>query len=305
MLSRVISTVLRDNTLLASAKSLEPLALIAARAVSYATLLLVAGLPMYAVSSGQPISARMRGAVSLMAVIAAVASAWWALESIAAMAGMALSALDQPTAEAVLAATPLGAVMEWRLTALAAVVAAAVVPLNALRAAAMAIAGSVALCSIVLTGHAGASEAVLHRWADGLHLLAAALWLGALAVFLGGALRNRPDAQALARFARTGSAVVAVLVLTGAVNTLAIAGWPIAWASFAHSRWAALLALKLALFVAMLALAAGNRWRIVPALEQSEDGAQARLRRSIVAEFAIGLVIVGVVAALGVLDPAA
>jgi len=207
--------------------------------------------------------------------------------------------------EAVLVATPLGAVMEWRLTALAAVVAAAIVPLNVLRTPVLALSGSVALCSIVLTGHAGASEAVLHRWADGLHLLAAALWLGALAAFLGAALRNDSDTRALARFAGTGSAVVAVLVVTGAVNTLAIAGWPIVWASFAHSRWAALLAVKLVLFVVMLALAADNRWRIVPALEQGEQGAQARLRRSILVEFTVGLAIVVIVAALGVLDPAA
>lgn len=247
----------------------------------------------------------MRGALAVMAIVAAVASAWWALESIAAMSGIALSALDQPTTEAVLVATPLGAVMEWRLTALAAVVAAAIVPLNVLRTPVLALSGSVALCSIVLTGHAGASEAVLHRWADGLHLLAAALWLGALAAFLGAALRNDSDTRALARFAGTGSAVVAVLVVTGAVNTLAIAGWPIVWASFAHSRWAALLAVKLVLFVVMLALAADNRWRIVPALEQGEQGAQARLRRSILVEFTVGLAIVVIVAALGVLDPAA
>ncbi|WP_176218065.1 copper homeostasis membrane protein CopD [Novosphingobium sp. B1] len=284
---------------------MESSALIAARALSYVTLLLVAGLPLYALANGQPVSARARGMLAGMAVAAAAASAWWALESIAAMAGMALSALDQPTAEAVLAATPLGAVMEWRLTALAAVVAAAVVPLNALRAPALAVAGSVALCSIVFTGHAGASEAALHRWADGLHLLAAALWLGALAAFLAAALRNDSDGQALARFARTGSVVVAVLVLTGAVNTLAIAGWPIAWSTFAHSRWAALLVVKLTLFIVMLALAAGNRWLIVPAFEQGEDGAQARLRRAILAEFAVGLAIVVIVAALGVLDPAA
>ena len=55
----------------------------------------------------------------------------------------------------------------------------------------------------------------------------------------------------------------------------------------------------------MLALAAGNRWRIVPALERGEAGADARLRRSLLLEMAVGLGVVLVVAMLGVLDPAA
>ncbi len=243
----------------------------------------------------------MRTVLAALALLGAGASVWWALESVAAMAGVPLADLDQPTAEAVLAATPLGAVMEWRLTVLACVIVAAIVPLKVLRLPVMALAGAVALCSMALTGHAGASETALHRWADGLHLLAAALWIGALAAFLTDALRRRADVQALARFARTGSVVVAVLVLTGVVNTLAIAGFP----PVLQSRWFSLLAVKIALFGLMLALAAGNRWRIVPALERGEAGAEARLRRSLLLELAAGLGVVAVVAMLGVLDPAA
>lgn len=243
----------------------------------------------------------MRAALVVLALIAGAASVWWALESVAAMAGLPLADLDQPTAEAVLAATPLGAVMEWRLTALACVAMAAVVPLKVLRLPVMALAGAVALCSMALTGHAGASEWALHRWADGLHLIAAALWIGALVTFVGNALLRKADVQALARFARTGSVVVAVLVLTGMVNTLTIAGFPPVW----QSRWMGLLGTKIALFALMLALAAANRWRIVPALERGEVGAEARLRRSLLLEVAAGLGVVLVVAVLGVLDPAA
>ncbi|HQS71543.1 MAG TPA: CopD family protein, partial [Novosphingobium sp.] len=185
--------------------------------------------------------------------------------------------------------------------ALACVAMAAVVPLKVLRLPVMALAGAVALCSMALTGHAGASEWALHRWADGLHLIAAALWIGALVTFVGNALLRKADVQALARFARTGSVVVAVLVLTGMVNTLTIAGFPPVW----QSRWMGLLGTKIALFALMLALAAANRWRIVPALERGEVGAEARLRRSLLLEVAAGLGVVLVVAVLGVLDPAA
>lgn len=271
------------------------------RAAAFVALLLVAGLPLHALTGGRALSGRMRAALGVLALLAGGCSIWWALESVAAMAGLPLVELDQPTAEAVLAATPLGAVMEWRLTALACVIVAAVAPLKVLRAPVMALAGAVALCSMALTGHAGASEWALHRWADGLHLIAAALWIGALAAFVSDALFGKADVEALARFARTGSVVVAVLVLTGVVNTMAIAGFPPVW----QSGWTLLLAVKVALFGLMLALAAGNRWRIVPALERGEAGAEARLRRSLLLELAAGLGVVTVVAMLGVLDPAA
>ncbi|MGE8134680.1 copper homeostasis membrane protein CopD [Novosphingobium subterraneum] len=281
---------------------METTGLLAARAAAYLALLLVAGVPLHALAAGQVLAFRARLVLALLAIVAAFASAWWALESVAAMAGITLAELDQATAEVVLAQTPLGKVMEWRLTALAAVFLACFVPLRVLRLPILALAGSVALGSVAWTGHAGASEMALHRVSDVAHVLAAATWIGALAVFVTSAFsREGADTGALARFARTGSVVVAVLILTGLLNTLAIAGWPMMF----EARWFSILAVKLALFAAMLALAAGNRWRIVPALERGEPGATARLRRSLVLEFAAGLGVVGAVALLGVLDPLA
>lgn len=281
---------------------METTGLLAARAAAYLALLLVAGVPLHALAAGQVLAFRARLVLALLAIVAAFASAWWALESVAAMAGVSLAELDQATAEVVLAQTPLGKVMEWRLTALAAVFLACFVPLPVLRLPILALAGSVALGSVAWTGHAGASEMALHRVSDVAHVLAAATWIGALAVFVTSAFsREGADTAALARFARTGSVVVAVLILTGLLNTLAIAGWPMMF----EARWFSILTVKLALFAAMLALAAGNRWRIVPALERGEPGAKARLRRSLVLEFAAGIGVVGAVALLGVLDPLA
>lgn len=281
---------------------METTGLLAARAAAYLALLLMAGVPLHALAAGQVLAFRARLVLALLAIVAAFASAWWALESVAAMAGVSLAELDQATAEVVLAQTPLGKVMEWRLTALAAVFLACFVPLRVLRLPILALAGSVALGSVAWTGHAGASEMALHRVSDVAHVLAAATWIGALAVFVTSAFsREGADIAALARFARTGSVVVAVLILTGLLNTLAIAGWPMMF----EARWFSILAVKLALFAAMLALAAGNRWRIVPALERGEPDATARLRRSLVLEFAAGIGVVGAVALLGVLDPLA
>lgn len=281
---------------------METTGLLAARAAAYLALLLVAGVPLHVLAAGQTLAFRARLVLALLAIVAALASAWWALESVAAMAGISLAELDQATAEVVLAQTPLGKVMEWRLTALAAVILACFLPFRVLRLPALALAGSVALGSVAWTGHAGASEMALHRVADVAHVIAAATWIGALAVFVASAFsREGADTAALARFARTGSVVVAVLIVTGLLNTLAIAGWPMAL----EARWFSILAVKLALFAAMLALAAGNRWRIVPALERGEPGATARLRRSLLLEFAAGLGVVAAVSLLGVLDPAA
>lgn len=281
---------------------METTGLLTARAAAYLALLLVAGVPLHALAAGQVLAFRARLVLALLAIVAAFASAWWALESVAAMAGISLAELDQATAEVVLAQTPLGKVMEWRLTALAAVFLACFLPLRVLRLPILALAGGIALGSVAWSGHAGASEMALHRVSDVAHVLAAATWMGALAVFVTSAFsREGADIAALARFARTGSAVVAVLILTGLLNTLVIAGWPMAF----EARWFSILAVKLVLFAAMLALAAGNRWRIVPALERGEPGAEARLRRSLVLEFAAGIGVVGAVALLGVLDPLA
>ena len=281
---------------------METTGLIASRAVAYLALLLVAGVPLHALAAGQALSRSARLVLALLAIVAGAASAWWALESVAAMAGVVLDQLDQATAEGVLAQTPLGKVMEWRLTALVAVIAACVLPLRLLRLPLLALGGAVALCSQAWTGHSGASGMLIHRAADIFHLIAAATWLAALTVFVVSAFsRTGPDVAALQRFARTGSAVVAVLLLSGLLNTLSIAGWPMMF----ESRWFGILAVKLALFALMLGLAAGNRWRIVPALERGEPGATARLQISLLLEFAVGLGVIGAVALLGLLDPAA
>jgi putative copper resistance protein D len=286
----------------------EAASLIFARFVATTALLLLAGLPLHAITFGalQPMPAAKRITLAVLAIVAAVASIWWALEAVAAMAGMTLATLDQETFAVVLAATPLGGVMEWRLTVLAAVLFAMILPLRAMRCSVAALAGATALATMAWTGHAGASEGsigALHRASDIVHLLAAATWLGALAGFIVAAFGKNDVACAkqLAAFARTGSVIVALLLLTGIVNTIAITGWPLPWGS----QWGWLLAIKLGLFAAMLCLAAINRWKITPALERCEIKASAQLRRSVLLEFAFGISVVGIVAWLGVLDSAA
>jgi copper resistance protein D len=292
--------------------SLPGLDLILARALVYAALLPAAGLPLYMLSAGREIAQlrALRVSFALLAAIAAAGSVWWVLASVAAMAAVPLGSLDRETVGAILAATPLGTVIGVRLAALLAFIVAALAPMGRFRLPLLALCGSAALATCALAGHAGATESVpglFHRSADVIHLLAAAMWLGGLAMLLAGALRRNSEpnafARELTRFARSGTLIVAALVLTGVVNSLAILGWPLPPALWS-SLWGAVLAAKLALFGVMLAIAALNRWRLTPALAAGRAGANKQLRRSLMLETGLMLAVLALVSALGLLDPA-
>ncbi|MEO6715858.1 MAG: copper homeostasis membrane protein CopD [Novosphingobium sp.] len=277
--------------------------LIAARVTTYAALMLAAGIPLYLIAARRQASLE-RGAcrtASMAALAGIAASLWWILENIAAMAAMPVAQLDRAMITAVLEATPLGSVLVIRLIALA----IAAVALCLRYRVAGAVAASLALATSSWTGHAGATEAglgALHRACDVLHLLAAATWLGALVLFVTAAIRGDNKQQLvvhLAGFAKIGSAIVLLLLLTGLANTLIIAGWPPDW----RSGWFALLAAKFALFTVMLALAASNRWRLTPALERDPTGGLHALKLSLFAETGAALAIVAIVGWLGTLTP--
>lgn len=285
---------------------MEQPGLILARALVYGSMLPAAGLPLYSLTAGrgEELSPGARLAAVGLAGLAAAASVWWVLEDIAAMAAVALVELDRATVEAVAGATPLGLALALRLAALALLGVAVLARWPRIVAA---LAGTGALASLALTGHAGAGEGLsgmLHCLADTVHLAAAACWIGALLVFVACSLApgRRPAlVLRLERFAAAGTGLVGLLVITGIANTLLITGWPLPL----HSGWMRLLLAKLALFAAMLGCAALNRWVLVPALERRAPAAVLRLRLSLGCELAAGLAILLAVAQLGTLDPAA
>jgi len=182
----------------------------------------------------------------------------------------------------------------------------------------LAVLGILSLGSFAFTGH-GASDdglvGMVHLVSDMLHSVAAGVWLGALAGFF--ILLKRPSAavephrsalaKALGDFASTGTLVVAVLIVTGLINSyllIGIAGLP----NLLTSAYGDLLALKLMLFVAMIGLAAKNRFRLTPALRRASDEivsakAVVALRRSVIAEALAGLAILALVAVFGMLEP--
>ena len=172
--------------------------------------------------------------------------------------------------------------------------------------------GAVAAASLAWMGHGAASEgpfAEVHLASDMLHALAAAVWIGALVCFLllllveaEGPGQLRALHISLRRFAGIGSAAVAALILTGLVN-----GWALVGPDEVYGLWSSpygrLLIAKLMLFVAMLALAAFNRFRFTPALERAPGRTIGALRRSVATEAAAGLAILGLAAWLGTLAP--
>lgn len=182
-------------------------------------------------------------------------------------------------------------------------------------------AGALILASFAFTGHGAAEEGpagVAHAVADILHLIAAGVWLGALAA-LGGALwRVRRSAdpetltilhQGLERFSGVGSLAVAALLVSGLVNSWFLVGLR-PFGEILATPYGGLLMVKLVLFAAMLLLAAANRFRHTPRLGTalSEGGhasgaAVAALRRSVLIETALGIGVLTLVSLLGMLAP--
>jgi copper resistance protein D len=181
------------------------------------------------------------------------------------------------------------------------------------------LAASLALvAAIAWTGHAGATLGALgnlHLAADSLHLLAASAWIGGLAglCVLFAAGRRRPayewgplQLNAVRRFSVLGMVNVAVLIVSGAVNSWILVGSVHALFATDYGR---LLLLKIAAFVVMVGFAAINRFVLTPQLAAgAKDGVEidalAALKRNTAIELALGLAIFAIVAVLGTQHPA-
>ena len=171
--------------------------------------------------------------------------------------------------------------------------------------------GAVALGSLTWSGH-GAETGAVHLLADLIHLGAAGVWIGALlaltcmltSAFAG--VRQAGLHAALKSFSRVGTAVVVVILATGLVNGLFMVGIE-HWRLLFTSLYGRLLLLKIALFLAMLVLAASNRFRLTPHLGAdlaAEEPADLRaLRASVFTETALAVLVLAIVGVLGVLTP--
>lgn len=290
--------------------------LVAARLVQYAAAAILFGLPAFRLYG---LRTPMRAAERWLLATAAMALPLGALLALArqaaGMTGDPAAAADPSAWWDVATATQVGHALGFRV---AAGLAGLVILLRAGRSGAvwrsLAVVAGAAMASFAWSGHGAAGEGpagTIQLVADVVHLLAAGLWLGALAglglAAASAQVRTAPGRAALTAalegFSGIGSTLVAALFATGLVN-----GWilvtPAKLPSLLQTTYGALLAAKLGLFVVMLACAALNRFRVTPALRAAVgDASPAPLRGSLLVETVCGAGVLALVALLGLLAP--
>ncbi len=305
------------------------LGLVVARFLHYVASTTLAGaafFPLYAYAGAEPeMLVRWRSRVlRWSAVLALISGLAWFAFAVANMSGALADLADPEIVGSVLRDTGFGVVWTVRM-----LVAAALVAVTLLQSSPRATVGrdlvtsflaAGLLASLAGAGHTQIEEGwkgLLHVAADAAHLLAAGAWLGGLvplAFILLGYAGTRPGASpvdvdgVLMRFSGMGYGAVATLVGTGLVNGWLLVG---SVSSLLHSTYGQILMAKLACFGGMLALAAANRFWLVPALEASRragvgasDVWRGRLRAHVLSEQGLGLLVLLSVSILGTIRPA-
>lgn len=165
----------------------------------------------------------------------------------------------------------------------------------------------VLLATWAYAGHSKSMRAaVIGVPIDVAHHGAAALWLGGLIMVGGVVMREAPPAEAaeaVRRFAVLAAPAVAVVAVTGLVQAVRLVGSPLDILDARHGRY---LLVKLAILGVMLWLADKNRRAVATRFSGGRPigtGSMVAMRRAIGTEFAVGLGIIGVTAAMVVSPP--
>ncbi|HJS11518.1 copper homeostasis membrane protein CopD [Sphingopyxis sp.] len=309
--------------------------LIGIRFALYADLMLIAGLaafPMYALTQSErhapePMAAIWRAERWLCAAGLLLSLLGMGVLA-ASMQGVGLISLELQPFWDLVRETDVGMAWITRSAALLLALAASIWMTRrpATAAATLVAAGFVAVATLVWSGHAGATEGTagtVHRVSDIAHMIAAAVWIGAIGAFhlliSPRRIREIPDglriaARSLDRFSLIGTICVLVIAGTGLINSQMIVGAENLGRSLG-SPYGQLLVAKLVLFGLMLALAAANRWRLAPALaaavsgtenesiDADPDRALAAMRKSLILEALAAFAILALVAWFGTLEP--
>jgi putative copper resistance protein D len=311
--------------------------LVYARAIHFAATIVAAGTVLFAVFIGAPafrvgledgrLAADMRAKLFVAAwiglAVALLSGAAWLVLTAASMSGQSpADVLSGGVLWTVLTQTDFG--NDWLVRLIVAGGLAIVLtpllsrhraPPDWLKAIATALA-AIFVGSLAWSGHGAEGlgvEAIVHPIADVLHLVAAAAWLGALLplALLLHAAGDAPDSLGIARiatlrFSTLGIVSVATLLATGLINSWYLVGGIDALTGTAYGR---LLIIKVALFFAMVAIAAFNRLILTSrimrdAVPAAAPRAMRQLSRNAAIEASLGAVIIGIVGVLGTLPPA-
>jgi putative copper resistance protein D len=244
----------------------------------------------------------------LAVLVVATGVAWLGLETGEIGNGW-LDTVNLGTIDAVLTGTNFGAVWSIRLVLI-------LLPLPALllggrqRDWALAATSGLVLASLGFVGHAadeGGLRGLVHRLNHALHLLSAGFWVGCLPplllalLLLAKADMRRDISLTLQRFSGVGHVAVALVLLTGIVNTLLIiGGLPIDFAS----PYQLLLAIKIGLVLMMIGIALANRYVAVPRLARTRWALRGIVIGTCM-EMLLGGVVIALVSAFATFDPMA
>jgi copper transport protein len=151
--------------------------------------------------------------------------------------------------------------------------------------------------SVPSAGHASAqSPRSLWVLVDGVHLGGVAIWLGGLLLLAtgGSVWFTSPDGErTVRRFSAIATVAVPVIVVTGSLQTLELAG---GIDGLTDTSWGRTLLVKLSIVSVLVAVGGVSRWLLRNVSVQS-------LRGSVLAEAALGVVVLGVAASLVSLPP--
>jgi copper transport protein len=159
--------------------------------------------------------------------------------------------------------------------------------------------------------HGAASQAypAVGLLAEGLHLLAIAAWIGGLVAivlvrrYVAGPGARSLGPRALRRFSRLAGYSVAVVLGTGTLLGVLLVG---SWDALLGTGYGWVVLAKVSLFAPMVALGAYNRSRLKEKApdDPPEPKAVSRVARNVMAEAAIGAVVLALAALLTSLSPA-
>jgi putative copper resistance protein D len=306
--------------------------LIVSRFLHYAATLTLFGISLFPIytypgSTGAALARvyrRLHATMWWAALAALLSAVLWLLGVSASMTGTLDGVLDPDAAWSVLSDTSFGKVWMARFTLAAVIVVLISAPVKSLTEnlteklnwLVPALCGGL-LVSLAGFGHTHVEDGmarVIHISADGLHLLAAGAWLGGLVPLFHLVARTvrtfSPDDEAEAcnaamRFSGMGYIAVATLIGSGLINSWFLVG------SFGNlgTPYGELLVVKVILFAGMLGLATLNRFFLVPSLIKANETGEPttdvlmRLRRHILGEQALGILVILMVSAIGTMEP--
>lgn len=133
---------------------------------------------------------------------------------------------------------------------------------------------------------------------DAMHLTAISLWVGGLLMLVFGTstwLTEPGSERIVRRFSATATIAIPVIILTGSAQTLKLAGSVF---DITRTSWGRTLLVKVAVVTVLIAIGGVSRWLL------RHDG-PSTIKRNVVVEALIGVIVVGLAAGLVALAPRA